>query len=715
MTEYFERDGKRGIRTTVEVMLDDVDFPFPIPPINTDPNPPTGSGKIDYTVINGVVKIPALQQGDNRVIYDNDFIFDTPCHILSWLMAHKGQLNLVGNIMTANADTVVWYFKRTIAHWTSAYKLVTAAKLKKVPAPVEGASKPLVKPGSGKIEDTVKENSVGAQLIIAEAKKCTPEKPLLVLTGGQATTVANAYLLDPSIADKIIILHTAGYYDGGHDSYNTMDHWSAYICIKRMKYVCANIKGKENDKYWFTGKNLGLTSALVNSLPASPVTTAFKEWYTKFFAIEGMGDATPLLWYLKNSVWKNIVRKKEDGQVVTSDDYDFLFVTENDWAQYGPVLITKLKELLSGEPPVVIPPDEEIPPVVTPPIGGISSGFEEAIRTASPGKTIVFNKGTYTLPNLNIPVGVNVDLGGSVINGSTPGAFNDQNAVFKIENGRDQTIKNGTINGRNICSGGVMLTNCDRVHIDGVNASDMKFFGLWVRNSKNGSIKNARLHNTSGAVGAWASGECCFSDITDYEIAFIETTSDSKIRGYGFKALYPGGTLTNVKFHHLKTRMNHDSVWNNGQSRNIGFEVEGTKMVNVEVYECDFGNQISLASGKADGGTVIVRDNLFDVAGDTYGVETILNNLQLLNNTFRRAGCMIANFHPNGVWGNWIIRGNKFLQPAGSAMWGSIFYMNTQGGKNILIENNEIEKFASMPLINNKTGITERNNIVRTV
>jgi len=72
--------------------------------------------------------------------------------------------------------------------------------------------------------------------------KATPSRPLVVLTGGQATAVADAYLLDPSIASKMIVAWTVGNKrsDGYLDSkeYNAaIDPWATYIVFERLRLV----------------------------------------------------------------------------------------------------------------------------------------------------------------------------------------------------------------------------------------------------------------------------------------------------------------------------------------------------------------------------------------------------------------------------------------------------------------------------------------------
>lgn len=69
-----------------------------------------------------------------------------------------------------------------------------------------------VVPGAEKAMTSADEpvNSEGAQLIISEAKKCSPDKPLYVCCGAALTNVASALLLDPTISKNIVIVWIGG-------------------------------------------------------------------------------------------------------------------------------------------------------------------------------------------------------------------------------------------------------------------------------------------------------------------------------------------------------------------------------------------------------------------------------------------------------------------------------------------------------------------------
>ena len=75
---------------------------------------------------------------------------------------------------------------------------------------VPGADRPMERPD-------VPVDSEGARLIIAEARQCSPDRPLFVLMGGPLTDISSALLLAPEVAPNIIVLWIGGQeYPFGH-------------------------------------------------------------------------------------------------------------------------------------------------------------------------------------------------------------------------------------------------------------------------------------------------------------------------------------------------------------------------------------------------------------------------------------------------------------------------------------------------------------------
>lgn len=97
-------------------------------------------------------------------------------------------------------------------------------------------------PASHRIEDTVPFKTPAGFKIVEEARKCTPRNPLIVIVGGRATCVADAYLIDPTIADSVMVAEYLDYVggDGRLPGYNIHeDMWAANIVLKNFRVIGA--------------------------------------------------------------------------------------------------------------------------------------------------------------------------------------------------------------------------------------------------------------------------------------------------------------------------------------------------------------------------------------------------------------------------------------------------------------------------------------------
>ncbi len=105
------------------------------------------------------------------------------------------------------------------------------------------------RPTSGRIEDTVPIGTPGSRLIVEQARAASAARPLVIVMGGQPTAVADAYLLDNTIADKVIVAWQAGSLreDGSvaaEGSFNmSVDPWASYIVTDRLRTVLFVGKG----------------------------------------------------------------------------------------------------------------------------------------------------------------------------------------------------------------------------------------------------------------------------------------------------------------------------------------------------------------------------------------------------------------------------------------------------------------------------------------
>lgn len=189
-----------------------------------------------------VVRLP--YDNTNPVIYDKDEVVN--CYTDDYIMAlaSAGDINLVGIVTSStmrpyNEHVMPEDYERIVAQRIEGIDHARNSGFGNIPDPVRGPKGNLEKPASGRIEDTWPIDSKGSRLIVNEASKVTPDKPLVVVMGGALTVAADAYLLDNAIADRVVIAWL-----GGTQSHNDMadyngwaDAWAAYIVLKKLSLV----------------------------------------------------------------------------------------------------------------------------------------------------------------------------------------------------------------------------------------------------------------------------------------------------------------------------------------------------------------------------------------------------------------------------------------------------------------------------------------------
>lgn len=179
------------------------------------------------------------------VVYDNDSHDDMYTDEYLLALASAGDITLKGMITTSGGwseplfPDPVFVFQWSLAGRSEIVGKALRSGFTNLPTPVAGSGVALLKPSSGVIEDTIPDDTPGARLIINEAQDVTPDHPLVVVMGGPPTTVASAYLLDNSIADKVVVAWLSGG-PGENDlqNYNDLvDRWATYIVIQRLRVV----------------------------------------------------------------------------------------------------------------------------------------------------------------------------------------------------------------------------------------------------------------------------------------------------------------------------------------------------------------------------------------------------------------------------------------------------------------------------------------------
>lgn len=213
-----------------------------------------------------LVQSPSLPYDrSNPVFYDNDWTND----YVDWYLlalASAGDIRYVGistsssiapynRYMTASALAVEQQRRAEIV------ARGRASGLRNLPDPVAGSRGHLVRPSSGILRDTAILDSPGSRAIVSAARDAETDKPLLVIVGGPLTTVANAWLMDPGIADRIIVAWIDNHARGMTGFNGWSDGWAAYIVLQHLRLV------------QFTGDSMPyarVTKERLMTLPDSP-------------------------------------------------------------------------------------------------------------------------------------------------------------------------------------------------------------------------------------------------------------------------------------------------------------------------------------------------------------------------------------------------------------------------------------------------------------
>lgn len=251
-----------------------------------------------YVVEEGAVRLLGVGP-ENPIIYDNDWWFDVFDNNYLWSLASLGKTDLRGNIVSRDMwewdQGYLYSLRQSVEDAEKALKLARDSGLRNIPELTIGSERVLARPASGEIDDTVPQPTAGSRLIVAEALRATPEKPLLVIAGGPLTTVANALLTNPEIAANLVVFNLMV----SSNNYNGKDGWSAYIVAKRTRYVDWG-----GGQFW--ERDSVFKSNHFEALPDNPFTLDMKRFITtELGRANQLGDGAPLVWLNRNDCWQN--------------------------------------------------------------------------------------------------------------------------------------------------------------------------------------------------------------------------------------------------------------------------------------------------------------------------------------------------------------------------------------------------------------------------
>jgi hypothetical protein len=176
----------------------------------------------------------------NPIILLNDGAYDNWSGEYAIMLANGGGSPLAAIIVNETSD---WPDLQTnVGGYRDLVAAARSSGLENLPDPIASIGAPLVMPASGNIDDTQPNRSEGALRIVEISRAISlPYRPVVIATGGALTDVADAYLVDPTVADRVVVVSSLGSTTstgGGMGSPNGPgDPWADVIVVSRFQYV----------------------------------------------------------------------------------------------------------------------------------------------------------------------------------------------------------------------------------------------------------------------------------------------------------------------------------------------------------------------------------------------------------------------------------------------------------------------------------------------
>jgi hypothetical protein len=180
-----------------------------------------------------------VDQANPVILYQDDWSGDWLGEY-AVLLANSGGPPLAGIVI--NASKIWGDLDINVSGWNDLVNAARSSGLKNIPGVTPSAGAPLVVPADGQIDSTVSNNSAGAQLIRDLSTQLSqPGLPVVVVSATSLTDLADAYLIDHSVVDRVVVVAALGGYSAPNASMNApngdMDPWADWIVAQRFRYI----------------------------------------------------------------------------------------------------------------------------------------------------------------------------------------------------------------------------------------------------------------------------------------------------------------------------------------------------------------------------------------------------------------------------------------------------------------------------------------------
>jgi len=254
------------------------------------------------------------------VIFDNDDPRDTYTEEYLMALATTGLIELKG-IITSTSYTPYnrWVTEEEYDSFANLradiYFRAVNSGFKNIPLPVRGVKGNIIRPLSGMIEDTSPGYSEGGMLIRDEARKATPENPLVIIVGGPLSTVADAYLMDTGIAGNVVVMFMDAADDYVENGYNGWaDGWASVITFQKLNVI--RYRAFNHDSRAFDPAVP--KKQILTDLPDTPLREVMyeKQHPTNRLPDERDADCPPAIHFMRDDYAKNVHRQSFSHELI---------------------------------------------------------------------------------------------------------------------------------------------------------------------------------------------------------------------------------------------------------------------------------------------------------------------------------------------------------------------------------------------------------------
>ncbi|MDB5104428.1 MAG: carbohydrate-binding protein [Fibrobacteres bacterium] len=318
--------------------IDPFILPSDLKDIRVLPNATTDAGEVSlqrvlkqsFRITDGFLELPGIDS-TNPLVFENGIFWNPVDGAYLWAKASMGHLNLRGTIVTyGGVDTGFAVLQANLRNYARLSRTAQNSGIRGMLDAVPGARRMLARAPGGRLEDIRPDTTEGALLLIREARKATPARPLVFVSGANLTTAAEALLIDPAIADRMVIL------GANNGNFNDGDSLALALVSRKARFV------EWSRDYLWPGTGIDWTRRGL-FLP-NPLGDGMRSIYGRDTVSPGLkssgfyGDFGAATFLFRRDVWRNARAMDFGGPPLialasTRSAFDFVDIpaAANDW------------------------------------------------------------------------------------------------------------------------------------------------------------------------------------------------------------------------------------------------------------------------------------------------------------------------------------------------------------------------------------------------